>query len=50
MHFEHCGAGDAIFFIHGMPVSGGLWLQERYISGAGRGSPVYVQSRRLDGC
>jgi pimeloyl-ACP methyl ester carboxylesterase len=22
MHFEHCGAGDAILFIHGMPTSG----------------------------
>ena len=36
MHFEHCGAGDAILFIHGMPTSGRLWrgiidrLQERY--------------------
>jgi len=25
MHFEHCGAGDAILFIHGMPTSGRLW-------------------------
>lgn len=36
MHFEHCGAGDAILFIHGMPTSGRLWrgitdrLQEQY--------------------
>jgi|HubBroStandDraft_5_1064220.scaffolds.fasta_scaffold180588_2 pimeloyl-ACP methyl ester carboxylesterase len=36
MHFEHCGAGDAILFIHGMPTSGRLWrgitdrLQARY--------------------
>ena len=36
MHYEHCGAGDAVLFIHGMPTSGRLWrgitnrLQERY--------------------
>lgn len=36
MHCEHCGTGDAILFIHGMPTSGRLWqgitnrLQERY--------------------
>jgi len=36
MHCEHCGAGDAILFIHGMPTSGRLWrgvttrLQDRF--------------------
>lgn len=36
LHCEHCGAGDAILFIHGMPTSGRLWrgitarMQERY--------------------
>lgn len=36
IHVEHCGAGDAILFIHGMPTSGRLWrgitmrMQEHY--------------------